>query len=98
MNIEFYIPLPPIEFFTWLAIYMQFNMMAFVLVANPSRETESVIKIARYLFIASLCIAPLIIYALIIDWKGSKLYWHRYWMETPAELHARIMIEYDRDI
>lgn len=93
MDIDFYLPFPPIEFFTWLAVYAQFNMMIFIIVSGFDTKHKSVRAIVKAVFFASIIIIPLVTFALVTDWKRSKEYWCRFWLESPKEKSDRLIKE-----
>ena len=92
MEISFYIPLPPIEFYTWLAIYFQFGLMAAIVLINtpcPARFNNAR-KLAALLFFASLVVIPVSIYLYITDRSGLLAHMHEHWIEHPAQRIERI--------
>ena len=97
MEINLYIPVLPIEIFTWLAIYIQFNIIIFFLCGGTTvttRNDEPIKDIVKRLSMVSVILAPLLIVAVILDYKLVKLYLYRFWIETPEEERNR----FDEDI
>jgi hypothetical protein len=78
MNINFYIPFPPIEFFTWLAIYWQFGILAMLYVFIVRfRQPKIYIKDIPDLFLMSTCMLPCMAFLYIKDPKGWVKRWNR---------------------
>jgi glucan phosphoethanolaminetransferase (alkaline phosphatase superfamily) len=78
MNINFYIPFPPIEFFTWLAIYWQFGILILLYACIVRlRPRKIYIKDIPLLFLASLIALPCIAFFYIKDAKKWVKNWNR---------------------
>ena len=78
MNISFYIPFPPIEIFTWLAIYWQFGILAMLYVYIVRiRPPKIYIKDIPYLFLISAYMLPCMAFFYIKDPKEWIKRWNR---------------------
>ena len=55
-----HIPLPPLEFFTWLAVYFQFGVMymAYTVVSENMKSTEMSLADVFWLMLISFALIP----------------------------------------